>query len=106
MLAPTMTSPLTEAVLEIAEGAGPSGVAMGAIVDVLATQGFVVEQIEREIWTLLERRRLTPTGFVCRTIRRRADDGTPVRSRLYEFMLVPWSAALDAQLDLALERPP
>lgn len=102
----SMASPLTDAIVELAEQAGPSGAAMGAIVDALEAQGFAPAIVEREIWSLLERRRLTPNGFVCRTLRRRGADGRAVMARVYEFMLVPWSASLDAQLDLALERTP
>lgn len=102
----TMASPLQDAIVELAEQAGPTGVAMGSVVDTLEAQGFAPAIVEREIWSLLERRRLTPNGFVCRTLRRRGADGRAATSRVYEFMLVPWSAALDAQLDLALERTP
>jgi hypothetical protein len=41
---------------------------------------------------------------VCRTIKRKGADGRATQTRVYEFMLVPWSAALDQQLDLGLER--
>ena len=98
-----MASPLTDAVLELAELAGESGIAMGAIVDTLEGRGFAAEHVEREIWSLLERRRLTPAGFVCRTVRKRGVDGETARARVYELMLVPWSASLDRQLDLGLE---
>ncbi len=98
-----MSVPLTEAILELAEAAGTMGIAMGAVVDALETAGFPPGEVEREIWSMLERRRLTPTGFVCRTIKRK---GSPKPTRVYEFMLVPWSAALDQQLDLGLERAP
>lgn len=98
-----MASPLTDAILELAEQAGATGIAMGTIVDTLEPHGFAAQHVEREIWSLLERRRLTPNGFVCRTIRRPGADGKPARARVYEFMLVAWSAALDAQLDLGLE---
>jgi hypothetical protein len=98
-----MASPLTDAVLELAEQAGTGGVAMGAIVDALEGRGFAAAHVELEIWRLLELRRLTPNGFVCRTIRRKGADGAGARARIYEFMLVPWSPALDAQLDLGLE---
>lgn len=105
MLRP-VPAPITDAILEVAELAGPTGVAMGAVVDALEAQGFAPAIVEREIWTLLERRKLTPNGFVCRTIKRRGADGKVAATRIYEFMLVPWSAALDQQLDLALERAP
>ena len=100
---PPMPSPLTDAILELAEQAGATGIAMGTIVDALEPRGFAAEHVEREIWALLERRRLTPNGFVCRTFKRRGPDGAATRSRVYEFVLVAWSAALDHQLDLGLE---
>jgi hypothetical protein len=106
MLAPSMASPLAQSVLELATRAGEGGVAMGTIVDALERDGFAAEEVEREIWSLLERRRLTPCGFVCRTIRRRADDGGSLRARVYEFLLVPWSAEMDQQLELGLDGPP
>ena len=98
-----MPSPVVDAILELADDAGPAGIAMGTIVDTLERRGFVAEQVETEIWELLGRRRLTPTGFVCRTIKRKGLEGEVLRTRLYEFMLVPWSSALDRQLELELE---
>ena len=98
-----MPSPVVDAILELADDAGPAGIAMGTIVDTLERRGFVAEQVETEIWELLGRRRLTPTGFVCRTIKRKGLEGEILRTRLYEFMLVPWSSALDRQLELELE---
>lgn len=97
-----MPSPVVDAILELADDAGPAGIAMGTIVDTLERRGFVAEHVETEIWELLGRRRLTPTGFVCRTIKRKGLEGEIVRTRLYEFMLVPWSSALDRQLELEL----
>ena len=76
---------------------------MGSIVDRLEGQGFSAGEIETAIWHLLERRRLTPSGFVCRTFRRRDANGSSASSRVYEFMLVPWSIGLDQQLELRLE---
>lgn len=102
--APAPSSPVTEAVLDLAEHAGPTGIAMGAIVDALVGRGFAATAIEQEIWALLGRRRLTPCGFVCRVVHRRAATGESHKQRVYEFMLVPWSAALDHQLELDLER--
>lgn len=101
-----MNAPLSQAILELAEAAGTLGIAMGSIVDLLEAQGIAPGEVEREIWSMLERRRLTPTGFVCRTIKRKGADGRATQTRVYEFMLVPWSAALDQQLDLGLERTP
>jgi hypothetical protein len=105
MLAP-MPAPVADAILELAELAGPAGIAMGGIVDSLEPRGFVPDVVEREIWALLARRRLTPAGFVCRSLRRRGSDGSVTFVRVYELMLVPWSAALDSQLELTLERTP
>jgi hypothetical protein len=100
-----MSAALSQAILDLAEAAGSLGIAMGSVVDLLEAQGFAPGEVEREIWTMLERRRLTPTGFVCRTIRKKGAGGAS-QTRVYEFMLVPWSAALDQQLDLGLERAP
>ncbi len=101
--APAPASPITAAVLDLAEQAGPSGISMGAIVDALAGDGFAASSVEQEIWALLSRRRLTPCGFLCRVVNRRDPSGASRKERVYEFMLVPWSAALDKQLDLDLD---
>jgi hypothetical protein len=101
-----VSGPLAHAIIELAEQAGPTGVAMGRIVDTLVREGHAAGVVEREIWSLLEGRRLTPAGFICRTIKRKLDGQVTASQRVYEFMLVPWSPALDAQLDLALERAP
>ena len=74
---------------------------MGSLVDTLEHNGYAAEDVEREIWTMLAGRRLTPSGFVCRRVRTSAG-ATP--SRAYEFLLVPWSPSLDGQLELGLER--
>jgi hypothetical protein len=100
-----MSSSVSRAILELAENAGAQGMAMGALVDRLEQQGFSPGEVETEIWHLLERRRLTPCGFVCRTLRRRDANGEPKQVRVYEFMLVPWSIGLDQQLELRLDRP-
>jgi hypothetical protein len=97
-------SSVSRAILELAENAGSQGMAMGTLVDRLEGQGFSAAEVETEIWHLLERRRLTPCGFVCRTIRRRDGNGEPARVRMYEFMLVPWSVGLDQQLELHLDK--
>jgi hypothetical protein len=99
-----MIPALTRAILDLAESAGPGGIAMGTIVDVLDTQGHPIEAVEAEIWELLARRRLTPCGYIRRTVRSRADGSPDKRVRVYEFMLMPWSLHLDAQLELELER--
>lgn len=99
-----MATDLILAVLELAEHAGTQGVAMGTLVDTLEGQGFAVEEIEQQIWNLMAARRLTPAGFICRTIERRAQT-KPERRRMYEFTLVPWSPHLDQQLELELDAP-
>lgn len=101
-----VSGPLAQAIIELAERAGPTGIAMGQIVDTLVSEGHTPTVVEREVWSLLEGRRLTPAGFLCRTIKRKLDGKVTSSQRVYEFMLVPWSPALDAQLDLGLERTP
>jgi len=98
-----MASDLVLAVLELAEHAGNHGVAMGTVVDTLEGHGYAVEDIEREIWNLMASRRLTPAGFVCRTMQRTRPGERPRRQRFYEFTLVPWSPQLDQQLELELD---
>lgn len=104
MLPPPMSEQFREAILEQAGKAGDRGVAMGQIVDAMVGLGNEVETIEQAIWDLLANRRLTPSGFVCRIVRRRDAFGEPVQARSYELMLAPWSAELDRQLDLNLSR--
>ncbi len=93
---------LSEAILEHADREGTRGVAMGQIVDALVGEGYAAEAVERAIWALLGERRLTPSGFVCRVLRRRDRLGELTQSRCYELLLVPWSDDLDDQLDLDL----
>ncbi len=88
-------------VLELAEQAGPKGISMGHIVDQLAGAGHQTDAVERAIWELLGRRRLTPVGYVRRVLRRRGDNDRLISSRSYEFLLIPWSADLDKQLEIA-----
>ncbi len=102
MLAPPMTSPVTQAVLQIAAESEPNGVTMGTVVDTLEGEGHSVDLIERTLWDLLAQRRLTPCGYVCRKVRRRDPMGEPVRARSYELLFIPWSEELDRQLDLQL----
>jgi len=97
-----MASDLILAVLELAEHAGTQGIAMGTVVDTLEAQGFAAEDVEQQIWQLMSARRLTPAGFICRTMQRR-QGGKTKRQRMYEFTLVPWSPHLDQQLELELE---
>lgn len=93
---------LYQAILEHAGRDGARGVAMGPIVDALVGVGFAAEAVEEAIWSLLGERRLTPSGFVCRQLRRRDAFGESVQSRCYEVMLAPWSSELDDQLELEL----
>ncbi|HFE44135.1 MAG TPA: hypothetical protein ENJ18_01395 [Nannocystis exedens] len=94
---------LREAIIEAAAGAGDTGVAMGAIVDALSSAGYAPEDIELAIWELLGTRLLTPSGFVCRMLQRRASNGVKARvSRSYELLLIPWSPLDDRQLELGL----
>lgn len=91
-----------ETILEAAGKAGSRGVPMGQIVDELVGLGHAVEAVERAIWELLGARRLTPSGFVCRQLRRRDVFGETGQARCYELLLTPWSSELDDQLELDL----
>ena len=93
---------ISQAILEHADGAGTRGVAMGQLVDALVGRGYTPEAVEQAIWTLLGARRLTPSGFLCRQLRRRDPFGEMVQTRCYELLLAPWSSELDHQLDLDL----
>ena len=95
-----MPSYLRDAIAELASRHEPRGVPMGVIVDTLAGEGFEATSIESEIWQMLGSRRLTPCGYVCRKVRRRDETGELALVRTYEFLLVPWSADMDKQLDL------
>jgi hypothetical protein len=97
-----MSDRFRDAILEKASRGGSRGVAMGALVDELVGLGHTAEAVEQAIWELLASRRLTPSGFVCRVVRRRDELGELVQARSYELMLAPWSAELDRQLDLDL----
>lgn len=97
-----MSDPFLDAIVEQAGLAGVRGVPMGQIVDALVGLGHNVEAIEQGIWALLGCRALTPSGFVCRIVRRRDAFGEQVQARSYELLLAPWSAELDRQLDLGL----
>lgn len=91
-----------ETILEAAGKAGSRGVAMGQLVDEMVGLGHAPEAVEGAIWELLGARRLTPSGFVCRMLRRRDAFGEQAQARCYELMLAPWSSELDDQLDLDL----
>jgi hypothetical protein len=97
-----MSEPLQVAVLALVEAHGDQGVTMGKIVDRLVADGGSEQEVELAIWRLIQRRRLTPNGFVCRKVRKPGQGGPGVETRTYEFVLIPWSPALDAQLDLDL----
>jgi hypothetical protein len=104
MLPPPMSDGFRATILERAGKAGERGVPMGQIVDEMVGLGHTVEAVELEIWALLGCRSLTPSGFVCRMVRRRDAFGEVVQARSYELLLAPWSADLDRQLDLDLGR--
>jgi hypothetical protein len=95
---------IREAILEHAATAGARGVPMGQVVDALVGRGYPVHDVEQTIWGLLGERLLTPSGFVCRMLRRRDDLGAQVQSRCYELLIVPWSRELDDQLELAYDQ--
>ncbi|MBK8261726.1 MAG: hypothetical protein IPK80_10345 [Nannocystis sp.] len=97
-----MTDTLRAGILEAAAEQGDQGVAMGAIVDAMVLRGHRAERVEAALWELLGQRRLTPSGFICRTLRRRSSDGAASLGRVYELLLIPWSPAQDQQLDLGL----
>lgn len=94
---------LTHAVLQLLEersgDGGRAGVPMGELVDALVQRGHHDRDVELAVWRLMQARRATPNGFVCRVLRRRAP-GRDIHTRTYEFTLIPWSADSDAQLDL------
>lgn len=94
-----MSDPFFDAIVEQAGQAGVRGVPMGQIVDALVGRGHSVESVEQGIWALLGCRALTPSGFVCRIVRRRDAFGEQVQARSYELLLAPWSADLDHDID-------
>lgn len=106
MLPPPMGDGFRETILERAGKAGERGVPMGQVVDEMVGLGHAVEVVEAAIWELMACRALTPSGFVCRVVRRRDAFGEVVQARSYELLLAPWSAELDRQLDLDLAPRP
>jgi hypothetical protein len=96
-----MSDPLADAVLTLVETHAPTGITMGKLVDRLVADGGNEQEIELAIWQLIQRRRVTPNGFVCRKVRKPNHNGA-AETRTYEFVLIPWSPARDAQLDLDL----
>lgn len=97
-----MSHPQREAILAIAAAAEPQGATMGDIVDTLVGEGFTATMVEGEVWQLLAERRLTPSGYVCRRVKRRDDVGETQVRRSYEFLLITWSTDADKQLELSL----
>lgn len=97
-------SALSTAIAELVEHSGEQGLSMGSIVDTLESGGHAASDIEIEIWRMMATRRLTPSGFICRSIRRATAQNTKTE-RAYEFLLVAWSPELDGQLELNLGKP-
>lgn len=97
-----MADPLADAILNLVEAQAETGVTMGKLVDRLVADGGNEQDVELTIWRLIQHRRLTPSGFVCRKVRKPSQIGPGGETRTYEFVLVPWSPALDAQLELDL----
>lgn len=100
-----MADQLQDAVLALVEAHAETGVTMGKIVDRLVADGGPEQDVELAIWRLMQRRRLTPNGFVCRKVRKPSQSGRGGETRTYEFVLILWSPALDAQLELDLGGP-
>jgi hypothetical protein len=97
-----MLDQLQAAVLTVVERHADTGVTMGKIVDRLVADGAPEQEVELAIWGLIQARRVTPNGFVCRKVRKPSQNGNGSQTRAYEFVLIPWSPALDAQLELDL----
>ena len=76
--------------------------AMGALVDTLEKKGHAAQDVEMVVWDLMSHRRLTPSGFICRTVTKRGQGNPKGKARVYEFLLVPWDPKLDQQLELEL----
>ncbi len=100
-----MTELLRHEICEEASKAGKQGIAMGQLVETLTRAGYPVETIELAIWDLMARRALTPSGFLCRVVRRRDRHGQTTDVRCYELLLCRWSPEHDRQLDLDLQSP-
>jgi len=97
-----MSDPLADAVLSLVDAHAEAGVPMGKLVDRLVADGGNEQHVQLGIRQLIQQRRLSPSGFVCRKVRKPNHNGPGVETRTYEFVLVPWSPALDAQLELDL----
>lgn len=98
-----MGTRLRQIIVEIVHQGDAAGVSMGQIVDELVRQGYDEAAVELAIWQLMQERRLTPNGFVCRIVKRRNEDGHVHRARTYEFLLVPWAPERDRQLEFELD---
>ena len=102
MLTPDMAVDLEQEILALLgapETLARGHATMGDIVDQLVLRGHEAEVIEAAIWAMLGARQLTPNGYICRTMRRRMEDGI-IHRRAYEFTLLPWDPDLDRPLDL------
>ncbi len=97
-----MPDALQAEILSYVERNGEAGITMGKIVDALIADGAQEQEVELAIWGLMQRRRLTPSGFVCRKVRK-PGQAQVAETRTYEFVLIPWSPALDQQLELNLD---
>ena len=79
-------------ILEQAGKAGDRGVAMGQIVDAMVGLGHGVEAVEQAIWGMMATRELTPSGFVCRIVRRRDAFGEPFLNASAASLILPCDA--------------
>lgn len=97
-----MSDPLEVTILSIVQRAGAGGITMGRIVDRVVADGGEELLAEQAVWSLMQRRLLTPHGYACRTIRKPSPSGATSEHRSYEFVLIAWSPERDHQLELAL----
>lgn len=99
-----MAESIDQLILARLHEAGKAGLAMGAIVDRLVDEGFEEDRAESAIWGLMQRRLVTPHGYIRRQVRRGGGERGDARGvrRSYEFVLCAWSPEQDAQLDLKL----
>lgn len=92
---------IEQAIADRVEQEGPRGIPMGALVDALVAAGATESEAEQAIWLLMQRRHLTPNGYVRRVLRRGEGD-LRAEHRTYEFVLVSWTPDMDRQLDSTL----
>ena len=76
------------------------GITMGKLVDRLVADGGNDRSRARDL-AADPASAVTPNGFVCRKVRKPNHNGA-AETRTYEFVLIPWSPARDAQLELDL----